>query len=55
MAFKEVAKIIGGHDAIEEFLTYDIRPLSDDWDLEVERTEAPLLQVTVPMPKVANW
>jgi hypothetical protein len=53
MAFEEAAKIIGGCNAIEEFLTNDIWPLSDDWDLEVERTEAPLLKVTVPMPKVA--
>jgi hypothetical protein len=53
MAFKEAAKITEGRDAVEEFLVCGIWPLSDDWDLEIERMEAPLSKVTLPMPKVA--
>jgi hypothetical protein len=30
MSFEEATKIIGGHDAVEEFLACDILPLSDD-------------------------
>jgi hypothetical protein len=52
MAFEEATKIIGGRNAVEEFLAYDIWPLSDNWDFEVKRMESPLSKVTMPMPKV---
>jgi hypothetical protein len=52
LAFEEAAKIIGDHDAVEEFLAYDIWLLSDSRDLEVEKMESPLSKVTVPMLKV---
>jgi hypothetical protein len=35
-----------------EFLVYGIWPLSGGWEFEVEKTELPLLNITVPMPKV---
>jgi hypothetical protein len=53
MAFEEATKIIRGHNVVEEFLTYVIFPLSDDWDLEIKMSEALLLKVTVLMPKMA--
>jgi hypothetical protein len=51
MAFEEGTKIIGGHDVVEEFLACNIVPLSDNWSLKVERVEAPLSKVIVPLPK----
>jgi hypothetical protein len=45
MAFEEATKIIGGRDAVKE--------LSDNWSLVVERAEAQLSKVTVPLLKVA--
>jgi hypothetical protein len=53
IAFKEAAKIIGGWHAVEEFLANGIFPLSNDWNLMVERAEAPLSKVAVSLPKVA--
>jgi hypothetical protein len=52
VAFEEAAAIIGGHNAVEEFLTCDIWPLSDGWEFVVERMDSPLSKVIVPMPKV---
>jgi hypothetical protein len=40
-----------GRDAVEEFLACGILPLHDNWSLEVERAEAPLTEVVVPLPK----
>jgi hypothetical protein len=40
MAFEEDTKIIGGHDVVEEYLAYDIFPLSDNWSLKIERALA---------------
>jgi hypothetical protein len=52
MAFEEAEAIIRGHDVVEAFLSYGIRPLSEGWEFEVERKESPLSKVIVPMPKV---
>jgi hypothetical protein len=54
MAFEEATKILGHHDAVEEFLTCGIWPLSGDWDFVVEKTESPLSKVTIPMLKVTD-
>jgi hypothetical protein len=51
-AFTEAQMIIGGHDAVEEFLVCDIWLLSETCEFEVERRESPILKVVVPMPKV---
>jgi hypothetical protein len=51
-AFTEVASIIRGRDAVEEFLACSIWPLSEKCDFEVEMKEAPLSKVIVPMLKV---
>jgi hypothetical protein len=51
-AFTEAQMIIGGHDAVEEFLVCDIWLLSENCEFEVERRESPILKVVVPMPKV---
>jgi hypothetical protein len=40
-----------GYDTVQEFLACGILPLSDNWSLEVERAEAPLSKVVVPLPK----
>jgi hypothetical protein len=53
MTFKEATKIIKCHDTVEDFLAYNIWPLSDGWDFEVEKMEMPLLKVIMSMPKVA--
>jgi hypothetical protein len=52
VAFAEATSIIGGHDAVEEFLACGIWPLREGWEFEVERKETTLLKVVVPMPKV---
>jgi hypothetical protein len=51
--FTEAASIIGGRDAVEEFLAYDLWPLSDKFGFKVETKEAPLSKVVVSMPQVA--
>jgi hypothetical protein len=53
MAFEETTKIIGGHDAVEEYLACGIVPLSNNWSLKIERAEALLLKVIFPLSKVA--
>jgi hypothetical protein len=52
LAFEGATKIIGGRDAIKEFLTCIILPVSDNWSFEVERAEAPLAKVIIPLSKV---
>jgi hypothetical protein len=54
LAFEEATKIIGGRDAIEEFLVCGVWPLSDGWDFEVETTGSPVPKVTILMPKVTS-
>jgi hypothetical protein len=51
VAFMEAASIIGGHDAMEEFLVCGIWPLSEKCEFEVDKKEAPLSKVVVPIPK----
>jgi hypothetical protein len=53
VAFIEAAWIIGGHNAIEEFLDCGLWPLSEKFCFTVETKETPLLKVVVPMPQVA--
>jgi hypothetical protein len=52
VAFVEAMSIIDDHDAVEEFLTYDIWPLSNNCDFEVETKETPLSSAVVPMSKI---
>jgi hypothetical protein len=51
-AFVEVTSIIRSHDAIEEFLTCCLWPLSEKFGFDVEMKETPLSKVVVPMPRV---
>jgi hypothetical protein len=53
MAFEETTKIIGGHDAVEEYLACGIVPLSNNWILKIERAEVLLWKVIFPLSKVA--
>jgi hypothetical protein len=48
--FVEATSIIGGHDAVEEFLTCGLWPLSEKFGFEVETKECPQSKVVVPMP-----
>jgi hypothetical protein len=52
MAFIEVTSIIGGHDAMEEFLTSGLWPLSKKFGFKVETKESPLLKVVAPVSQV---
>jgi hypothetical protein len=52
VAFTKATSIIGGHDAIEEFLVCSIWLLSEKCEFEVETKETPLSMVMVPMLKV---
>jgi hypothetical protein len=51
-AFTEAASLIGGRDAVEEFLACGIWPLNEKCDFDVERKETPLSKVVVPMSKI---
>jgi hypothetical protein len=44
--------IIGGRDAVEEFLACSLCPHSEKFGFKVETNEIPLLKVVVPMPQV---
>jgi hypothetical protein len=48
-AFAEATTIIGGRDAVEEFLACGIWPLTEGWEFLVVKQES---KVVVPMPKV---
>jgi hypothetical protein len=48
----EATSIIGGHNAVEEFLTCGLWPLSEKFGFKVEMKESPLSKVVVPMPQV---
>jgi hypothetical protein len=52
VAFIEATSIIGGHNAVEEFLTCGLWPLSEKFGFKVEMKESPLSKVVVPMPQV---
>jgi hypothetical protein len=51
-AFTEAASIIGGCDAVEEFLACGMWPLSENFGFKVETKETPLSKVVVLMPQV---
>jgi hypothetical protein len=53
VSFTEVASIIGGHDAVEEFLACGLWPLSEKFGFTAETKETPLSKVVVLMPQVA--
>jgi hypothetical protein len=50
MAFIEVTSLIGGRDAVEEFLASGLWPLGQQFGFLVQRKESPLSKVVVPMP-----
>jgi hypothetical protein len=52
VAFIEAATIIVGCDAVEEFLAYDLWPLSEKFGFSVETKETPLTKVVLLMPQV---
>jgi hypothetical protein len=54
VAFVEATSIIGGHNAVEEFLAYDLWPLSEKFSFGVETKESPLSKVMVLMPQVTT-
>jgi hypothetical protein len=49
LAFVDVTSIIGGRNAVEEFLACGLWPLSEKIGFPVERKESPLSKVMVPM------
>jgi hypothetical protein len=51
-SFVKAVAIIGGHDAVEEFLAYSLWPLSESCEFGVDKMVTPLSKVVVPMPKV---
>jgi hypothetical protein len=48
-AFIKVTSLIGGHDAVEEFLACGLWPLGQQFGFLVETKESPLSKVLVPM------
>jgi hypothetical protein len=54
VAFTEVASIIGGHDAVVEFLSCSLWHLSEKFGFKVEMKESPLLKVVLPMQQVTT-
>jgi hypothetical protein len=54
VAFTKATSIIGGHDAVEEFLACGLLPLSEKFGFKVEMKETPLSKVVVPMPQVTH-
>jgi hypothetical protein len=50
--FVEVTSIVGGRDAVKEFLASGLWPLSEKFGFKVETKESPQLKVVVPMPQV---
>jgi hypothetical protein len=52
--FTEAASIIGGHNAVEEFLACGMWPLSKKFGFKVETKETPLSKVVVSMPQVTH-
>jgi hypothetical protein len=53
VAFAEATSIIGGHDAMEEFLACGLWPLSEEFGFKVETNESPLSKVVVLMLHVS--
>jgi hypothetical protein len=52
VAFVEVISLIGGQDAVEEFLASGLWPFGQQFGFEVETNESPLSKVIVPMPRI---
>jgi hypothetical protein len=53
-AFTKAASIIGGHDAVEEFLAYDMWPHRENFGFKVGMKETPLSKIVVSMPQVIH-
>jgi hypothetical protein len=51
-AFVGATSLIGGRDAVEEFLASGLRPLGQRFGFLVEMKESPLSKVTLPMPQI---
>jgi hypothetical protein len=51
-AFTKATSIIGGRDAVEEFLACELWPLTEKFGFMVETKETLLSKVVVPMPHV---
>jgi hypothetical protein len=51
-AFIKVTSLIGGHDAVEEFLACGLWPLGQQFGFLVETKESPLSKVLVPMLQI---
>jgi hypothetical protein len=49
-AFLEATSLIGGRDAVEEFLASGLQPLGQRFGFFVETKESPLSKVSLPMP-----
>jgi hypothetical protein len=50
LAFIEATSLIGGRDAIEDFLACNLWPLGEKFGFIVEMKESPMSKVMVPMP-----
>jgi hypothetical protein len=51
-AFVEATSLIGGHDAVEEFLACGLWTLGEQFGLRVEMKESPISKVMVLMPQI---
>jgi hypothetical protein len=54
VAFIEATSLIGGRDAVEEFLASGLWPLGQQFGFEVETKESPLSKVSVLMPRITT-
>jgi hypothetical protein len=52
--FIEATSLIGGRDAVEEFLASGLWPLGQQFGFEVETKESPLSKVIVPTPRITT-
>jgi hypothetical protein len=52
VAFVEATSLIGGHNAVEEFLACGLWPLGELFGFRVETKESPLSKVMVLMPLI---
>jgi hypothetical protein len=53
-AFIEATSIIGGHNAVKEFLSCDFWPLSEKFGFRVKTKESPWSTVVMSMPQVTT-
>jgi hypothetical protein len=53
-AFVDATSLIGGLDAVEEFLARDLSPLGRRFGFLVETKESPLSKIILPMPQIST-